>query len=374
MKFNHVKMLIIIVLVCLGNALGAEPVTLRVGHVGHDHHAALFVALDQAENYEATTGLKVKTVRDREAYELFDKAGKIADLQIVKVGGGSRMPTALAQNVIDVGLGGVAPVLAAVDQGMPIKLISPLHYKGDLLVVKPDFPAKTWAEFVQVVRNTKTPIRIGYKSPMAVAKLVFEEALKHEGLSYGGDSSNQELDIHMVCTKGGGKLNVALGSGLVQGYVGNTPFPGIGMEKGVGRIVCDLEELPPGTFKDHPCCCIAATTQAIRDKGPAIAAVLKLCVATTQALNSDPQSLIKPVCHWTGASEAVELMSLPCNGYGMTPTAYWHATMDQWIKAMNGLSAFKDRLKGLPALEVRTKAYDLSLLQQVLSDMKGPSS
>ena len=129
-----------------------EPVTIIVGHVGHDHHTALFVALDNAEQFAKESGINVKTIEEFKFYELIDKGQKVADIRIVKVGGGSKMPTALAQNVIEIGFGGVAPVLASVDSGAPVKLISPLHYKGDMFVVKPDYPAKTWTEFVARIR------------------------------------------------------------------------------------------------------------------------------------------------------------------------------------------------------------------------------
>lgn len=97
-----------------------EPVAIKLGHVGHDHHIALFVALDNASQYAKESGINVKVINDRKFYELFDKGEKVADVEIVKVGGGSKMPTALAQNVIEVGFGGVAPVLASVDSGAPV--------------------------------------------------------------------------------------------------------------------------------------------------------------------------------------------------------------------------------------------------------------
>ncbi len=82
----------------------------------------------------------------------------IADLQIVKVGGGLFMPMALAQGVIDIGFGGVAPVFACVDSGAPVKLVSPLHYKGDMFVVRPDFPANSWQAFVEHTKGSSKPI------------------------------------------------------------------------------------------------------------------------------------------------------------------------------------------------------------------------
>ena len=114
-------------------------VTITVGHVGHDHHTALYVALDQAHEYAAASGISANVLEDQKFYELTERGGKVAELQVVIVGGGSQMPTALTQNVIELGFGGVAPVLASIDSGAPIKLIAPLHYKGDMFVVRPDF-------------------------------------------------------------------------------------------------------------------------------------------------------------------------------------------------------------------------------------------
>ena len=341
-----------------------KPTTIKVGHVGHDHHTALFVALDNASQYAQESGINVKVVQDRKFYELSDKGKMVADLEIVKVGGGSKMPTALAQNVIDVGFGGAAPTLAAVDSGAPIKLISPLHYKGVMFVVRPDFEAESWEEFVAIAKATKKPLRIGYKSPVAVAKLVFEEALKHEGIIFSGDPSLADLQVHMVNVQGGSKLNVALGSGLIDGYAGNNPFPAIAVEKQIGRIICDLEDLPPGTFRNHPCCCIAANTKALKEKSEAIVDLLMLFLQANETINSNLDKAVAAAVRWIGTSDSVERMSIPTSGYSMETSAQWHQTMGKWIEAMNGLGVFRDKLKGLEPKEVPPLAYDLSLLEK----------
>ena len=340
------------------------PVTINVGHVGHDHHTALFVALDNAEQFAQQSGISTKTIEEFKFYELLDKGQKIADIRIVKVGGGSKMPTALAQNVIEVGFGGVAAVLASIDSGAPVKLISPLHYKGDMFVVKPDFKANTWEEFVALAKAAEKPIRIGYKNPVAVAKVIFEEALKHEGISFGGDLSQQDLKVHMINVKGGGKLNVALSGDLVNGYVGNNPFPAIAVEKGLGRIICDLEELPPGTFRNHPCCCIAANSQIMQEKSEAIIDLLVLFLQATEAINKDTDTAVASAVKWIGTSENVERMSIPTSGYSMDSSQMWHQTMTQWINAMHGMEIFKDKLQGLESGQAAEIAYDFSLLEQ----------
>ena len=341
-----------------------ETTSLKIGHVGHDHHTALFVALDNASEYASQSGISVKIVEDRKFYELLDRGKKVADLEIMKVGGASRMPTALAQNVIEIGLGGVAPVLASADSGAPLKLIAPLHSKGDMFVVRVDFQAKTWKEFVAMARAATKPLRIGYKNPVAVAKLVFEEAMKHEGIAFGGDPAQSDLQVQMVNVKGGSKLNVSLGSNLIDGYAGNNPFPAIAVETGIGRIICDLEDLPPGTFRNHPCCCIAANLKAIEDKSEAIVDLLILLMQGSETINSDLDKAVTAAVRWIGTSESVERMSIPTSGYSMEPSEQWHQTMGKWIEAMNGLGVFRNKLMGLRPNDVPRVAYDLSLLEK----------
>ena len=340
------------------------PISLKIGHVGHDHHTALFVAMDNASEYARQSGINVKVIEDRKFYELLDRGKKIADLQIMKVGGASKMPTALAQGVIEIGFGGVAPVLASTDSGAPVKLIAPLHYKGDMFVVRPDLRAKTWNEFVAMAKAAEKPLRVGYKNPQAVAKLVFEEALKHEGITFGGDPAQTGLQVQMVNVKGGSKLNVSLGSGLIDGYAGNNPFPAIAVEKGIGRIVCDLEELPPGTFRDHPCCCVAANAKAIEGKSEAIVDLLVLLMQGTETINADLDKAVAAAVRWIGTSESVERMSIPTSGYSMEPSEQWHQTMRKWNKAMDGLGVFRNKLKGLDPSDIPRVAYDLSLLEK----------
>lgn len=340
------------------------PVNVKVGHVGHDHQIALFVAADNAERFAETTGILLKVIRDKEMYELFDGDRKLADVEIVRVGGGSKMPTALAQGIIDVGFGGIAPSLAATDKGAPVKIIAPLHSRGDLLVVRPDIPIGTWKEFTAYARQAKTPVRIGYKAPIACAKLVFEEALKHEGIAFTGDSARQDVQVHMINVKEGGKLNVALSGGLIDGYVGNNPFPAIGVEKNILKIVCDLESLPPGTLRDHPCCCIAAHTGALQEKGEAITALLVLFQEATDLINSDLDAAVKSATRWIGTSEAVERSSIPTSGYSMDATPEWRGRMATWLKVMQGLEVFSGSLKAATEEAAARQAYDMSLLQK----------
>jgi NitT/TauT family transport system substrate-binding protein len=343
--------------------VSADVPTLRVGHVGHDHHTALYVACDYGQQF-AATGLRLETVEDCKRYELYDGDRHLAHVEIIKVGGGALMPTALAQEVIDIGFGGIAAVIAAVDNGSPVRLISPLHSKGDMFVVPLDSPIKTWDDFVTAAKQTQTPLKIGYKDPSAVARLIFEEALAHEGITFSQDASRSDVKVQLVNVKGGGKLNISLGSGLVDGYVGNNPFPSIAVDEKIGKIVCDLEDLPPGHFKNHPCCCIGANTDALKNKAEAISAMLVLFRQATDVINSDLDKAVAAAVHWLGTSDAVERMSIPTSGYSMTPDAAWQVSMDHWMTAMNRLGHFTGTLKDLSPRDACRRVFDLTLLTE----------
>jgi NitT/TauT family transport system substrate-binding protein len=345
----------------------AAPVTLKIGHVGHDHHLPLFVALDMAVETPETfcpKGLIVKKIVDKKRYELFKDGKALATLQIIKVGGGSKMPTALAQNVIDVGYGGTAPVLAAIDKGSPIKLISPLQSKGDMFVLDPKFPANSWSEFVRFLKKSDKPVRIGYKNPIAVAKIIFENALTHEGVVFSSDVTDSNAKVQLINVKGGGKLNSSLSNGVVSGYVGNNPFPSIGEEKKILKIICDLEELPPGNFKNHPCCCIAAVTPIPKDQAEAVGVLLDLNRSAVKLINNNPKKAAKIASRWIGTSEVVEVKSVAASSYSMDASPEWHKSMAVWVNAMNKLGFFTKKLDSLSEDEIGKKAYDFKLLKK----------
>jgi NitT/TauT family transport system substrate-binding protein len=347
-------------------------VTLKLGHVGHDHHLALFVAADNAAKYGGKTGIILKPVEDMKNYDLIEDGRKIAEVEVIKVGGGAKMPTALAQGVIEVGYGGVAAVLAAVDKGAPVRMISPLHFKGDMFVLQPGHSANTWEEFVEFAKNDEEPVKIGYKNATAVAKIVFEEALKNEGIPFSGDPADPDARVRMINLKGGKNLNSSIASGAVDGYVGNNPFPAIGEDKGILKVISDLEDLSKQTFKDHPCCCIAAHTDAIDKKSDAIEALLVLFLQGTETINDDLDLASDSAVKWIGVKKDVAKKSISTSGYSMEPSEDWMMRMDVWFNVMKDLGQFEGDLKDLDAEDVPARAYDFSLLEKATGKLNTP--
>jgi len=345
------------------------PVTLKVGHVGHDHHAALYVACLEGARFQADYGLYLKEVRPKELYELYDGKRKVCDVELYKSGGGSKMPTLMSQGHFELGFGGVAAMIFFVDKEAPMKIISPLHSKGDMLVVIPGAPVRSWADFAAWVKKNPRQVRVGYKDPVAVAKLIFTRALQEEGISYTENAGNRKAGVILINMKGEENLIPGLQNKIIDAYVSNNPWCALAEKKGAGRMVCSLNELPPGIWRDHPCCCIAANDQAVKDKRKAVTKFLELMAIATRYINEQPDIGYNAAAQWIGTPLEVEKVSMPTSGYSVEPTAEWKDQIRHWCQVMEEVGEFKGVLKGLPPEKADSLIFDLSLIEQALKDL-----
>ncbi len=344
---------------------------LKVGYAGHDHQSALYVACLEAEKTKKDCGVYLKEVNPKKHYEMYKGTKKIADVEIFKAGGGSKIPTMMSQGHFEVGFGGVAAFAFFVDKGSPLKIVSPLHTKGDMLVVPPDSKVDSWKSFAAWVKEQKEPVKVGFKKPVAVAKLIFESALKAEGISYTGDASKKDVKVLMVNMKGQQNLNPGLKNGTINAYVANNPSCAIAESKGLGKVVADLNDLPPGIWKDHPCCGIAANTKALKEKPGLVKELLKLIILATNYMNEQQDEIaVKDASKWLGTSIAVEKASIPTSGYTTVPSDDWKKKMYVWVNTMQGMGKLKGGLKGKKDAAVDPLLFDFGLLEKAAKELK----
>ncbi len=340
---------------------------LKVGHVGHDHQSALYVAALAGEEFKPFYGIWLKEIRNKELYELYDGKRRICEVELYKAGGGAEMPTMMSQGHFDVGLGGVAAIAFFIDKGAPMKIIAPLHSKGDMLVVKPDLKLNSWQEFIDWVKSQEKQVRIGYKNPEAVATIIFQRALKEAGITFTGDKANTKAKVLLINMKGEANLNPGLQTDQIDGYVSNNPWCAIAEEKGIGRCVAELHDLPPGVFKDHPCCCIAANDAAIKKQRMVIQKFLELMAVATHYINSQPEKAAEYVAKWIGTSPELEKKSMATSGYSLEPNDLFLDGMWVWYNEMVTLEKIVDKLMGKSREEFEKKVYDFSALKPALA-------
>jgi NitT/TauT family transport system substrate-binding protein len=347
------------------------PITLTVGHVGHDHQIALGVAALEGERFRKEYGIYLKERKHREVYDLIDGGKPMARLLIRKVMGGSAMPAAMEGGQIDIGLGGVAPVAKFVDKGQPFKIICPLHADGDFLVMKADSPLTDWASFVAAAEAAARPIKIGYKKPVAVAKLIFVRALAAEGIPWKEGTSGPGVKVVMINCQGAKNILPSLQSGAIDGFVMNQPQPSIAKIKKLGRIIADLRDLPPrGRWSKHPCCCVAATEKVLRDHAAAVKSFLKTIHLATALMQKDIDLAVRSAARWTKTDRKVEADSVPGIPYLSLPTAEYMDGIKTWAVLMAEEGQFTGALKGLSPEQVVGRICQMRLCEQAAEELR----
>lgn len=348
-------------------AAPAEIPSLTLGHVGHDHQIALGVAAMQPDLMQDKCGYHLEELKAREVYNLKRGDDVLAEILVKVVGGGSRMPTAMSQGTIDIGYGGIPAVIFSIDQGNKAKIVSPLNVDGDMLLVRNDFPAKTWEEFVAAVKASDEAVKIGYKAPVAVAKLVFEKGCAAAGITCAAAGSGKAGQVELVNLQGAQNTIPSLSSGSIHGAVINEPVGSMAVHKKVARIVSLLSELPPdGMWKAHPCCCVCATEETI-DKHPAvIEGLMKMMKEATDVINGDKAAAAKLAAEWTKKPIEVETMSVPNIVYTVGAGEAYTKGLHRWFDMMKEIDKFQGELKGMSNEDMFDKVHDLTFINKAM--------
>jgi NitT/TauT family transport system substrate-binding protein len=353
----------------------AEPQlpVLTVGHVGHDHQIALYVAAEEGQALEQRAGVWLKELKPQEVYDLYDHGKPVAQVHVVLVGGGAKMPAALEQGHIEVGLGGLGPVAKFIDKGSAIKVLAPLNNDGDALVLRKDLKAASWKEFVDLVRSSSRPIKIGYKDPLANAYLILVRALSEEGIRFGQEPTGPDGSPVQVITmnlQGDSNMLPSMESGIVDGVVANEPVPSTLIYKRTGTWVADLADLPPaGKWKDHPCCIVAAGEKALKEKRDLIRSLLKAIAAGSDIIKENRVKALAAESKWTRTAPEIGKLSIAQVRYVGRADDAWFRAVGTWFDMMQSSNAFQKELKGKSALDIRSIVFDMTPLNEALSDM-----
>ncbi len=326
---------------------------IRIGQVGHDHHLPLFVAADCGADLAAGAGgYWLKKIVDRHIYDLMLGAQQKARVEVIKVGGGSGMPSALSRENIDIGFGGFAPAVFAIDKGAAIKVVAPVNADGDMLVISNKMNINNWREFLILARKSIKPIKIGYKAPKAVAYLIFMAALRHEGIIYGPSeqsASGTQVQVQLINLNKDSNMVPSLQSGVVDGFVMNQPQVALAEFKGVGKVIAQLRDLPPeGEWYSHPCCCVAANSKFITEHKEELEGLLKLFRAAAIKINDKNgfDGVLHSAIRWSGAPHEVEKKSIPSNLFVVEADRSWLAGCKRWYEMMIEMKQFGGSLKG----------------------------
>lgn len=350
----------------------SDVLTIKVGYVGHDHQLALYVAALEGQKLEAACGVYLKAVKEKEVYDLVYDGKTLTRLRLIKVGGGSKMPAAMERGDIEIGLGGVAAVTKFADKGLPIRIICPLQTDGDMLVMHKDSPINDWKSFVTSAKSTSKPIKIGYKAPVAVAKLIFERALQAEGIPYEVARRTKDGTKVVLVNMNTEKSPLPmLSTGAIDGFVWNQLAVAVAVHKGVGKVAAHLRDLPPaGKWVDHPCCCVAATQKTLRKHSEIVKAFLKVIIAATELIQQDVPLATELASRWTGYDIEVEKLSVPTITYIAEPTQQRLSGMETWAKMMKDVGVLAGRYAEMDPKDIVADVCDVDLCNAAIRELR----
>ncbi|OPL18036.1 MAG: hypothetical protein AVO35_07715 [Candidatus Aegiribacteria sp. MLS_C] len=345
--------------------LSTEVPLLKIGYCNHDHHSAVFVSALRGEAMRDAYGIYLEPLGES-YYALVENGEKVLEIELVQSQGAINVPNNMVAGLFDIGFGGVNSFVSSADQGSGIRIVSPLHTRGDMLVVSADNGEVTdWASFLEWVRGSGEPVVIGFKSPMAVALVIFQSALNEEGVAWSMQGNPQPgSQVLLFNAQGEPNLNPALQNGTVHGYVSNNPACALAEHSGIGKCVAELSDLPPGDLANHPCCAIAATGAAITGRPEDVAAALRLFVAATDYINRNPEDAAEAAAEWIGNPLEVELVSMATSGYSTEVTEEWMGDMAAILDQMRALNSLTGPLAEKDDVANMSFLCDFTLLPQ----------
>jgi NitT/TauT family transport system substrate-binding protein len=214
-------------------------------------------------------------------------------------------------------------------------------------------------------------VKIGYKAPVAVAKLVFVGALEAANIPYSLDEGELEHGVVLVNMMSEQSPLPLLASGSIDGFVMNQPAVAVAVHAGQAKVIADLRDLPPdGRWVDHPCCCVATTATVIEERPDVIEALVRLIVLSTQLIHEDPQLAIDVASRWTKNDRQVEAASIPTIHYLAEPTDRWRAGMVNWAELMQDVGAFEDRYAEMSPEQVVDDLLALQFAERVIAELR----
>lgn len=234
-----------------------------------------------------------------------------------------------------------------------------------------DSPVTDWASFVKAVKEGERPLKIGYKAPVAIAKLVFERALVAEGIAYGYDATDSKTRVVLV-NFGSEKSPIPMmESKAIDGFVMNQPGVAVAVNKGLGKVVSELRDLPPeGKWVNHPCCCICATQQTLETYPEVVKGLLKVILLSTQLINQDQDLAIDCASRWTKYDLAVEKDSVPTITYLAEPTDSWVAGMKTWAEMAGDVKLFTGKYADASPEAFVDDLLDLALVREAAGELR----
>lgn len=362
-KLIAVVAVVFVTLFFVSTLYASDIPTLKVGYIFTTHHTPFMVAAQKGEAFKSM-GVYLKPVVAKDKYELVVNGKPIATLQLIVAKSGAETAALFARNQLDLAMASVTAIMAGIDKGTPMKILSPLQTEGMGLVVPKDSSLTDWNSFLSHIKKALQPVKIGYHSPTSAPKIVLEGALKQSGIKVTEDPNDQSAQVLLADLKETTNMIPALASKQVEAIVGPSPFPEVAVSRGQGKIIVNLRDLPPtGYWHDFPCCVTVASDQTITKYPEVVEKFVELIAKTNAWCNKNKLEAGTLTAEWIGlpvnAAKASMLVYLP------KFTDSWMKGADKYMAILNGMGNFTGKLKDKKLNEAKPVLFDMRFIDRV---------
>ncbi len=216
--------------------------TVTIGYLPSDHDAALFVA--DAQGQFASKGINTN---------------------LVQFNNGGDLMTAMASGDVDVGYVGITPVLASIEKGVPVKVISAAQTEGSGLVVAKNSGISSVSDLAG--KNIATP------GEASIQYMLLQYYLEQNGMSL------KDLKVSSMKVP---SMNDALKTNKIDGMITFEPYVTIAEKNGATVLAGSQDILP-----NHPCCVVVASDKFLDEHPNETNTILKIHENATAFINNN---------------------------------------------------------------------------------------
>ena len=217
--------------------------TVTIGYLPSDHDAALFVA--DAQGQFASNGINT---------------------ELVQFNNGGDLMTAMASGDVDVGYVGITPVLASIQKGVPVKVISAAQTEGSGLVVAKNSGISSVSDLAG--KTIATP---------------GEASIQYMLLQYYLEQNGMSLNDLKVSSMKVPSMNDALKTNKIDGMITFEPYVTIAEKNGATVLAGSQDILP-----NHPCCVVVASDKFLEEHPNETNTILEIHENATEFINGNP--------------------------------------------------------------------------------------
>jgi NitT/TauT family transport system substrate-binding protein len=182
-------------------------------------------------------------------------------------------------------------------------------------------------------------------------------------------TSSETAMVKLVNCKGQGSMPQLLSTKELDAVIAWEPTPEILKTKNIGKPIIYSQDLPPnGMWKNHPCCVIVASDDALNNKKLAVDELLKLMVLSTNEINNNKTLAVDASANWLGVDKEVEELSIPNIKYFTDPNTIINGTVE-FVEVLNSQNSLSGKLNISDREKIKNVLFDFKPYSEITNEI-----